>query len=141
METEKGNIEKLVEILKDWQKIEDATIRNTTEIIKKTDNPLVHLVMEIIRQDSVMHRRVQQLIIDNYEKQPITLFTEEISNIWSLVEEHNEVEKKTIAIAKEALQDLTSPIVKYLLEYLLYDETKHDNLLEEIENIRKGMNM
>lgn len=141
METEKGTIEKLVEILKDWQKIEDATIRNTTEIIKKTDNPLVHLVMEIIRQDSVMHRRVQQLIIDNYEKQPITLFTEEITNIWSLVEEHNEVEKKTIAIAKEALQDITSPIVKYLLDYLLYDETKHDNLLEEIDNIRKGMNM
>ncbi len=139
MSTQKENIVKLVELLKRWQKIEDVSIKNTTEIIKKTDNPLVHLVMEIIRQDSVMHRRTQQLIIDHFEKQPITMNPEELAAFWSMVEEHDEIEKKTIALAKEALQDIKSPIAKYLLEYLLYDETKHDNLLEEINKIKSGM--
>lgn len=139
MATQKESIEKLIELLKRWQKIEDASVKNTTEIIKRSDNPLVHLIMEIIRQDSVMHRRVQQLIIDHFEKRPITLNPDELTSFWSLVEEHDEIEKKTIALAKEALQDIKSPIAKYLLEYLLYDETKHDNLLDDMDKIKKGM--
>ena len=35
--------------------------RQTTAIIAKTHNPLIQLVMEIIRQDSAMHKRVQQV--------------------------------------------------------------------------------
>jgi len=58
MATQKQAIGNLVKILRDWQKIEDESVRNSTEIIKKTENPLIHLVMEIIRQDSAMHKRV-----------------------------------------------------------------------------------
>jgi rubrerythrin len=139
MPTQKEAIENLVKILKKWQIVEDDSIKNTTEIIKKSDNPLVHLVMEIIRQDSVMHRRVQQLIIDHFEKKPITLNPDELVDFWSMVEEHDEIEKKTIQMAEEALAQQTSPFAKYLLEYLLTDEKKHDKLLEEMEKIKKGM--
>lgn len=139
MAKQKETLEKLIELLKRWQKIEDASIKNTTEIIKKTDNPLVHLIMEIIRQDSVMHRRVQQLIIDHFESKPIEINLDDLATFWSLVEEHDEIEKKTISLAKEALKDVKSPIAVYLLQYLLYDETKHDNLLSDMEKIKQGM--
>ena len=69
MATQKELNEKLVATLKDWQKIEDQSVKSTSDIIAKTDNLIVRQIMEIIRQDSAMHRKVQQLIIDNFEKE------------------------------------------------------------------------
>jgi len=139
MPKQKDLIENLVSIMKTWQKIEDASVKNTTEIIKKSENPLVHLIMEIIRQDSVMHRRVQQLIIDHFESKPITMDPDELIGFWDMIEEHDAIEKKTIKLAEEALENTSSPIAAYMLEYLLTDEKKHDKLLEELEKIKKGM--
>jgi hypothetical protein len=139
MATQKEEIAKLVNTLKNWQKIEDDSIRNSTEILKKTDNPLIHLIMEIIRQDSAMHKRTQQLIIDHFEKKPITVTPEELLSFWNMVEEHDEIEKKTIKLAEEAMNETTSNLAKYLLGYLMIDEKKHDMLLEEMEKIKKGM--
>lgn len=139
MGTQKEAIEKLVTLMKKWQTIEDSSISNTTEIIKKSDNPLIHIVMEIIRQDSAMHRRVQQLIIDHFENKAISLSPDELVDFWDMIEEHDEIEKQTIALAEEALETTKSPLAQYLLEYLLYDEKKHDKLLAELERIKKGM--
>ncbi len=54
-------------IMKDWQEVEDTSVESTGNIISKTDNPLIKLVMEIIQQDSQMHYRVQELIKDSLE--------------------------------------------------------------------------
>jgi hypothetical protein len=139
MGTQKEAIEKLINLLKDWQKVEDSSIKNTTEILNKTANPLVHLVMEIIRQDSAMHRRVQQLVIDHFTKSPISMTHEDVGSFWEMVEEHDEIEKRTISLAKQALEETKSPIARYLLEYLLLDEEKHDRLLDEMNKIKIGM--
>jgi hypothetical protein len=139
MAKQKEVIDNLVKVMKEWQHIEDDSIANTTEIIQKSKNPLVHLVMEIIRQDSAMHRRVQQLIIDHFTKKPITMDHDELAGFWDLVEQHDEVEKKTISLAKQALIENKSPIAHYLLQYLLDDEEKHDKLLEEMNKIKLGM--
>ena len=139
MATQKQQIAKLVKILKNWQTIEDESVKNSTEIIKQTKNPLIHLIMEIIRQDSAMHKRVQQLIIDHYEKQPVTIAPDELLAMWKMVEHHDELEKQTIEKAKEAIDETTSNLARYLLDYLLTDEKKHDMLLTEMEKIKKGM--
>ncbi|OGU14714.1 MAG: hypothetical protein A2X61_13715 [Ignavibacteria bacterium GWB2_35_12] len=139
MATQKEEIAKLVNTLRTWQKIEDDSIRNSSEILKKTENPLIHLIMEIIRQDSAMHKRVQQLIIDHFEKKPISITPEELLSFWNMVEEHDEIEKKTIKLAEEAMNETTSNLARYLLEYLMTDEKKHDMLLSEMEKIKKGM--
>jgi hypothetical protein len=139
MTSQKESNEKLVHLMKQWQKIEDASVNNSTEVIKNSENPLVHLVMEIIRQDSVMHRRVQQLIIDHLEKKPLVIDVEELKSFWDLIEDHNEIEKKTIALAEEAFKDVKSPIIAYMLDYLLNDERKHDKLLDDLNKIKLGM--
>jgi hypothetical protein len=139
MAKQKEAIENLIKILQKWQKVEDDSIKNTTGIIKKSQNPLVQLVMEIIRQDSAMHRRVQQLIIDHFTKQPISINPDELADFWDMVEEHDEIEKKTINMAEAAMAETKSPIALYLLDYLMTDEKKHDKLLEEMNKIKKSM--
>jgi hypothetical protein len=131
--------EKLVATLKKWQKVEDASVQSTSEIISKTKNPVVKQIMEIIKQDSAMHKKVQQLIIDSFEKEAIQLQPEELSNVWSLVENHIELEKETIRLAEESRKNSNSFIVRYLLGYLMIDEQKHNDILAQMEDVKRGM--
>lgn len=131
---------KLIEVLKNWQKLEDAAVRNTSEIIQQTRNPLLQIVMEIIRQDSVMHRRVQQLILDSLHNDAFTFDASEIEQLWEKIEEHDEMERKVIKLAEESMKTTDSPIVNYLLDYLLTDEKKHDDLLNKLNNYRHKSN-
>jgi hypothetical protein len=131
--------EKLVATLKKWQKVEDASVKSTTEIIGKTKNPVVKQIMEIIKQDSAMHKKVQQLIIDSFEKEAIQLQPEELGDVWSLVENHIELEKETVRLAEESRKNSNSFIVRYLLGYLMTDEQKHNEILAQMEDVKKGM--
>ncbi|MCW8803869.1 MAG: hypothetical protein OQK57_05675, partial [Ignavibacteriaceae bacterium] len=96
MAKQKEMNEQLVKTLKKWQVIEDKAVKSTKDIMAKTKNPIVKHIMEIIHQDSAMHRRIQQLIIDSFEKQAITLTPEELGDVWEMVEQHIELEKETV---------------------------------------------
>jgi hypothetical protein len=131
--------EKLVNTLKKWQKVEDDSVKSTSEIISKTKNPVVKQIMEIIRQDSAMHKKVQQLIIDSFEKEALYLSPEELGDIWSMVENHIELEKETIRLAEESRKNSKSFFVRYLLGYLMTDEQKHNEILQQMEDIKSGI--
>ena len=128
--------EKLLNTLKKWQHIEREAIDTTAAIMEKTQNPLIRQVMEIIRNDSVQHHRVQQFLIDSITTQAVTLTPEELAQIWGDIEAHDDVEKKVIAMAKECLEESHSRVHKALLSYLLRDEEKHDVILNELENFK-----
>jgi hypothetical protein len=129
----------LIATLRQWQAIEDSSIAQTTAIMERTGNPLIRLVMEIIRQDSVMHRRVQQALLDSLEKQAFSLTPEELGDIWSLVEEHAAMEKETIALAEKAMENCRLFVQRHLLGYLIEDEKKHDRLLGQLEDFKRGI--
>ena len=129
----------LVGTLKQWQAIEDESIKMGRAVQAKTKNPLVQTVMEIIVHDSAMHRRVQQFIIDSVEKTAITLQPEELEEIWGQIEKHIAAEKKTIELAEEAKSSTRLFVQRYLLNYLMEDERKHDLLLERLEEIKNRM--
>ena len=131
--------EHLVATLKKWQKIEDQSVKSTTEIMQKTENTIVKHIMEIIRQDSAMHKRIQQLIIDSFEKQAIILNPEELSNVWTMVEKHIELEKETIRLAEESRKNSNNFVIRYLLGYLMIDEQKHNEILAQMEDIKSGI--
>jgi ribonucleotide reductase beta subunit family protein with ferritin-like domain len=138
----KENLAKLVEILREWQHIENATVAQTAQIIDKTQNPVIRMVMEIIQRDSAMHHRVQQFIIDSVEKQAITLTPDDLAHVWSAIEAHTEAEKKTgelVMAAQKALAGTKDVVQQYLLKYLGHDEKKHDDLLEDLSLIKRGM--
>jgi hypothetical protein len=134
--------QQIVANMKKWQKIEDATVATTGMIIEKTDNPVVHLIMEIIQRDSQMHYRLQEWIADSLETKTVTLTYEELDKIWSLIERHIELEKKTVAMAQQSLEAIKGKkmvIQEYFLNYLAEDEKKHNNLLAHLEGLKKGM--
>ena len=131
--------ENLVKTLKKWQKIEDESVKSTSAIIAKTKNPIVRQITEIIKQDSAMHKKVQQVIIDSFEKEAINLDPEELSDIWGMVEKHIELEKETVRLAEESRKNSNSFIVRYLLGYLMTDEQKHNDILQQMEDIKRGM--
>jgi len=133
-------VEYMVNVLREWQGIERASMNDTAEIIEKCENPLIRMIMAIIRHDSLMHHRVQQFLIDTMTHQNVTLSREDVAAIWEQIEKHDETEKKTVAIAKELRDEAWNPIHKQLLSYLVTDEEKHDTLLEALNEIKVGMN-
>jgi len=133
----------LVSNMRKWQKIEDASVSSTGQMIEKTENPLLRLVMEIIQRDSQMHYRVQEFIADSIEHKAVSLTPDELAAIWGMIENHIALEKKTVEIAEQTIASLKGQqgmiVQEYLLNYLLEDERKHNDLLKNLEDIKKGI--
>jgi hypothetical protein len=140
--TTKANQSKLAEILREWQHIETTSVVQTAQIMDRTRNPVLRLVMEIIQSDSAMHYRVEQFIIDALEKESVTLTVEDLAAVWDAMQAHVAAEKRTgelIVAAQNALAGTKNVIPQYLLSYLGQDEKKHDRLLEDLDLIKRGM--
>ena len=139
----KGLQQKLVSDMRKWQKIEDASVSSTGQIIEKTENPLIRLIMEIIQRDSQMHYYVQEFIADSIEHRAVSLTSDELAKVWDMIENHINLEKKTVEIAEQTIASLKGQqgmiIQEYLLNYLLEDERKHNDLLSHLNDIKKGI--
>jgi len=141
--TTKDTQDALVATMRKWQKIEDASVSSTSQIIEKTKNPLVRLVMEVILRDSRMHHRVQEFIADSIERESVSLTPDELADVWGMIEHHVELEKKSVELAEQAIGSLKGlqgmVVQQYLLGYLLDDERKHNELLSRLDDIKKGV--
>ena len=131
--------EEAVELLRTWQALEREAIETTAEIMEQTNNLLIRQMMEIIRNDSVEHHRVQQFIIDMMTKEPVRMSPDDMAEVWSRLEEHDELERKTIELAKELKEKTTDPVVASLLEYLIIDEQKHDHILNQLDAVKRHL--
>lgn len=132
----------IIDNMRRWQKVENASVASTGSVIAKTDNPIVRMVMEIIQRDSQMHYRVQELIADSLESKTISLTPDELAEVWDMIEKHIKLEEKTIELANEAKKALKGKkmvVQEYLIDYLLIDEQKHNDILATLETIKKGM--
>ena len=140
MATKKAQ-EELALNMERWQKVELETVEFVGKIIDQSDNPIVKHVLRIIQRDSEMHHKTQQLILDTL-RGTISLTPEEIGTVWDLIEKHIKMEEAAVEMAetcKRIIKDRSMPVQAYLIEYLLQDEQKHDDLLEGLGNIQKKM--
>jgi hypothetical protein len=134
--------EQIVKNMKQWQKIEDSSVASTGNVINATDNPIIRLVMEIIQRDSQFHHRVQGMIADSLTTKTVVLSTDDLAQVWDMIDKHIKLEEKTVALAKDSLKALQGKkmlVQEYLLNYLLEDENKHNKILEHLEKIKAGM--
>ncbi len=133
----------LVAAMRDWQKVENASVAMAGRVMEKTGNPILRLVMEVIQRDSQMHHRVQEWIADSLETKPVSLTPEEVARVWDLLEEHIRLEKRTIDLANRALDAVEGKkgmlVQQYLLRYLLTDEEKHNRILADLQSVKRGM--
>mgnify|MGYP003572238779 FL=1 len=133
--------EGIIENMRQWQRVEDASVASTGRAIEKTNNAVIRLVMEIIQRDSLMHYRVQQLICDSLTS-TVSISPDELADVWDIIESHIKIEKKTLELGQKALEAIAGKkmlVQEYLLNYLMEDERKHDSLLAQLESIKKGM--
>lgn len=131
--------QEVIDNMRRWMKIENASVASTGNIMEKTNNPIVRIVMEIIQRDSQMHYRVQELIADSLESKTVALSPEELADVWEMIEKHIELEKKTVELAEKSLAALKGKrmlVQEYLLNYLLKDEQKHNEILDELEPVK-----
>jgi len=132
-------VQEAVDLLRTWQGLEREAIETTAVIMEETDNLLIRQIMEIIRNDSVQHHRVQQFIIDIMTKEAVRMSPDDMAEVWSKIEEHDELERRTIELAKELKEKVTDPVVATLLEYLIIDEQKHDHILNQLDAIKRHL--
>ena len=132
-------VTEMVGLLRKWQALERDAIETTAEIMEKTNNPLIRQFMEIIRNDSVQHHRVQQFLIDSLTTTPVQLTPEELAEVWDAIEAHDQVERETIALAKQLKEECRFFVQRSLLDYLIVDEEKHDQILGQLEEFKKNL--
>jgi hypothetical protein len=97
------------------------------------------MIMLIIQHDSLLHHQVQQFLIDSLTEKDVPLSREDLAEIWEKIEQHDQLERKTIEFAQQLRDEAWNPVHKQLLDYLLTDEQKHDTLIAQLDEVKRGM--
>ncbi len=127
--------EDFLKLLKKWRGIERSTISLTNKTLMKVDNPIVTALIDTIKQDSEKHKEILGLIIDGLEGTTV-LTQEDMGILAQFIENHAKVEKDSVEIAEQALKRVRTALPKFLLNYLLTDEKKHDMLMDGLADIK-----
>ena len=134
--------ENLVKTMRHWQGVERKSIASTGAVIGKTTSPLIQLVMEIIQNDSQLHHRVQQFIIDSIESAPVAISPEDMREISSLIDAHLRLEDEMVGAVTAAIAQVKNRkmgVQEYLLNFLVEDEKKHASLLSALTAIKSTL--
>lgn len=129
--------QQLIERLREWQKLETAQVKLTGDVLEKTSNPIVTIVMQIIQRDSQMHHRVQQLLVDSLESTVVSMSADDVVLVRDQLASHLAMEEETIRLAGESLEALAGRklvVQEFLMEFLRRDEEKHRDLLKALES-------
>jgi rubrerythrin len=126
-----------LKIIQDWQFLEDDTIRFSEDMLKKSKNPLVRMTMEMIRSDSKKHKAMQQMLIDSITKEAVHLSPDELAAISDSLNKHIAAEQKSLELADEALKHSELFITRFILKMLIADETKHHNVLGDLNELKR----
>jgi len=124
--------------IRDWQKLEDDTIRYADTLMKKSKNRLIKMTMEMIKHDSQKHKMMQQMLIDSLTKEPFILAPEELGAISEGLNKHLAAEAKSLELADEALSNCELFVTQYILSYLIADEQKHHSLLAKLNELKRA---
>ncbi len=125
--------------LDEWLKVEAKTRKQCKDIQKKTENPLIRMIAEIIRRDSKTHIEVLNLIRQTLTEKAISLTPDELAQIWDLLDGHREFERRSVEMAERALRDSRIFVIRHLLTYMLEDESKHLKLLNQLEDFKRKL--
>jgi len=137
----KGPIEgskPFLDTIREWQRLEDATIKFSEDMMKKTDNKLIRMTMEMIKHDSQKHKAMQQMLIDSLTKEPFILSPDDLASLSKGLNQHLAAEAKSLELADEALKNSELFVTRYILSYLLADEQKHHKLLSNLNELKRA---
>lgn len=129
-------MEELAKTLKDWQGLEDQTMKFADDLMKKSDNPFVKTVMEMIKRDSEKHKAMQQYAIDHLTKEATHLTPQELAPLSDVLDKHIEAEAKSMGLAFSALNKSKDFFTNFIICALISDEVKHHEMLTKLDHIK-----
>jgi hypothetical protein len=124
--------EEVVRNFKEWQELENETIRLSEDLKKKSDNSFIKLIMEIIKRDSEKHKVMQQFIIDSFTKEAMHLSPEELIPLGDVLEKHIKAEAKSMGLANACVAGTKN----FVASLLLSDEVKHHEMLTTLDQVK-----
>ena len=135
-EMPKKREEKLVQLITDWKSLENDTVALAEDLQKKSDNPFVKLVMEIIKRDSEKHKVMQQFVIDALTKEAVHLSPQELIPLADVLDRHIQAEAKSMGLANACAIESRNYFVDFIVSALTDDEVKHHNMLRTLDYIK-----
>ena len=128
--------EELAKVLKEWYTLEDQTIKLAEDLMKKSDNSFVKVIMEMIKRDSEKHKIMQQFAIDNLTKEAFHLTPQELIPLSEVLEKHIQAEAKSMGLANSAITMSRDYFTNFIVSYLMADEIKHHEMLTKLDHIK-----
>lgn len=128
--------EELAKIMKDWYSLEDETISLADNLIKKSHNGFIKVIMEMIKRDSEKHKVMQEFVIDHLTKTGMELAPQDLIPLADVLEKHTQAEAKSMGLANNALTKSKDFFSNFMVSYLLADEVKHHEMLTRLEQIK-----
>jgi len=129
--------DKLVQQLREWQNLENDTRGLAEDLQKKTNNPFIKMIMEVIKRDSEKHKIMQQFVIDALTKEAVHLSPEELMPLSEVLEKHITAEAKSMALANAcAVVESKNYFVDFVVNALMEDEAKHHSMLKTLDHIK-----
>ena len=128
--------EELAKVLKEWYSLEDQTIKLAEDLMKKSDNSFVKVIMEMIKRDSEKHKIMQQFAIDNLTKEAFHLTPQELIPLSEVLEKHIQAEAKSMGLANSAITMSRDYFTNFIVSYLMADEIKHHEMLTKLDHIK-----
>jgi hypothetical protein len=134
--------QRIVSTIRDWGLLERESSESIEQVKARCSNPLVFLVMDIIENDSRLHKRLQEFIINALEHEPLTLSPDEVDELIGLIHKHARLKARMVEKVESTMEmtkDKSLGIQEFLLKTLLADEKKHKEMLEGIEKVMQGL--
>jgi hypothetical protein len=128
--------EETAKILKEWQGLEDETIKFAADLHGKSNNAFVKVNMDMIKRDSEKHKAMLQYAIDTLTKESGHLAPDDLIPLADVLDKHLKAEAKSMGLANTALTKNKDMFVGFIISYLLADEVKHHEMLTRLEQMK-----
>lgn len=127
------------DLLTEWQRVEDRSIANAQEIIKKAASPVVRIVMEHIKHDSERHKIMLYTIRESVKRGESSVDSGEISSLADLLRTHLAIKEKAVALGDALCRGSELPATRLLLSVVLDNETAHCGIIKRLEDLQKAV--
>lgn len=129
---------RFLELLDEWQKLEDRAIESAEEMTGSSMNPFIKMTMQLIKHDSEKHKIVLQMVRESVTTESLNLSPGELASLSDLLNKHLQMEAGALKFADEAFSRSELFVTRYLLSYLMADEEKHHGMIVQLNELKRA---
>jgi rubrerythrin len=122
----------LIKMLQEQMSLEKGNAQAVAQTAKKTRNAIVKQLLNGVAVDSEKHMYVLNAAIELLSGVTPAISEGERDRLNEELRKHLETENAILSRTEELIWKIRHKKVKFLLQYILYDEKRHNEILKEI---------